>query len=332
MCDGAMGTMLYARGVFVNRCFDELNLSSANLVRAVHEDYLEAGVDVIETNTFGAHRFKLGPHGFEKQVAQDQPRGSAHRQGGGARARPRRRRHRSPGKAPRALRQHRLSRRGRRVPGAGRGPRRRGRRPLHDRDDAVAGDGQGGALRGAIRLGPARGRLPHVQRGGDDVLRGQARGRRRRSRGARRSADRRQLQPGPAADARDGEAHGVRGEDGQAVGDAQRRIARQWSRGATSTSARRSTWPPTRGASSAPASPSSEGAAARRRPTSRDSSGRCGCSSRRGRRSRSCPRLAPRKRPRPSHASRRALSPRSSGRSSSCRSSSIRPRAPTGPA
>ena len=66
--DGAMGTMLYGRGVFVNRCFDELNLSSPNLVRQVHAEYLEAGAEVIETNTFGAHRFKLGPHGLEAQV------------------------------------------------------------------------------------------------------------------------------------------------------------------------------------------------------------------------------------------------------------------------
>src|SRR5882672_1231888 len=66
--DGAMGTMLYARGVFVNRCFDELNLSNPALVRSVHQEYLEAGADIVETNTFGAHRFKLGPHGFEHQV------------------------------------------------------------------------------------------------------------------------------------------------------------------------------------------------------------------------------------------------------------------------
>jgi methionine synthase I (cobalamin-dependent)/5,10-methylenetetrahydrofolate reductase len=66
--DGAMGTMLYGRGVFVNRCFDELNLSSPNLVRQVHAEYLEAGAEVVETNTFGAHRFKLGPHGLEAQV------------------------------------------------------------------------------------------------------------------------------------------------------------------------------------------------------------------------------------------------------------------------
>jgi homocysteine S-methyltransferase len=66
--DGAMGTMLYSRGVFLNRCFDELNLSNPALVRAIHDEYLEAGADVIETNTFGAHRFKLGPHGLEAHV------------------------------------------------------------------------------------------------------------------------------------------------------------------------------------------------------------------------------------------------------------------------
>jgi methionine synthase I (cobalamin-dependent)/5,10-methylenetetrahydrofolate reductase len=66
--DGAMGTMIYARGVFLNRCFDELNLSNPGLVRTIHLEYLEAGAEVIETNTFGAHRFKLGPHGLEAQV------------------------------------------------------------------------------------------------------------------------------------------------------------------------------------------------------------------------------------------------------------------------
>jgi homocysteine S-methyltransferase len=66
--DGAMGTMIYARGVFLNRCFDELNLSNPAMVRTIHDEYLAAGADVIETNTFGAHRFKLGPHGLEGQV------------------------------------------------------------------------------------------------------------------------------------------------------------------------------------------------------------------------------------------------------------------------
>ena len=55
LCDGAMGTILYARGVFINRCFDELNLSQPDLVRSVHEDYLQAGAELIETNTFGAN-------------------------------------------------------------------------------------------------------------------------------------------------------------------------------------------------------------------------------------------------------------------------------------
>jgi homocysteine S-methyltransferase len=68
--DGAMGTMLYSRGVFVNRCFDELNLSNPSLIKTVHEEYVDAGAEVLETNTFGAHRFKLGPHGFESQVVK----------------------------------------------------------------------------------------------------------------------------------------------------------------------------------------------------------------------------------------------------------------------
>lgn len=68
--DGAMGTMLYNRGVFVNRCFDELNLSSPGLVKQVHEEYIDAGSQFIETNTYGANRFKLGPHGLDSQVAK----------------------------------------------------------------------------------------------------------------------------------------------------------------------------------------------------------------------------------------------------------------------
>src|ERR1041385_9368340 len=64
ICDGAMGTMLYTKGVFISRCFDELNLSNPHLVRAVHSDYVTAGADVIETNTFGANRTKLMTHGL----------------------------------------------------------------------------------------------------------------------------------------------------------------------------------------------------------------------------------------------------------------------------
>ena len=68
LCDGAMGTTLYARGVFINRCYDELNLSQPQLVRSIHEEYLQAGAEVIETNTFGANSFRLGRHGLQDQT------------------------------------------------------------------------------------------------------------------------------------------------------------------------------------------------------------------------------------------------------------------------
>ena len=68
LCDGAMGTTLYARGVFINRCYDELNLSQPDLVRSVHEEYLQAGAELIETNTFGANSFRLLRYGFQDQV------------------------------------------------------------------------------------------------------------------------------------------------------------------------------------------------------------------------------------------------------------------------
>ena len=64
VADGAMGTMLYAKGVFVNRCYDELNLSLPAIVRDVHQEYVRAGADLIETNTFGANRKRLAEFGF----------------------------------------------------------------------------------------------------------------------------------------------------------------------------------------------------------------------------------------------------------------------------
>ncbi|UCH09950.1 MAG: bifunctional homocysteine S-methyltransferase/methylenetetrahydrofolate reductase [Fidelibacterota bacterium] len=70
LCDGAMGTMLYETGIFVNRCFDELNISESDLVLGVHTQYINAGAVVIETNTFGANRFKLEKFGLESRVAE----------------------------------------------------------------------------------------------------------------------------------------------------------------------------------------------------------------------------------------------------------------------
>ncbi len=60
--DGGFGTELYNRGVFINRCFDEVNLSNPTLVKQIHDDYIKAGADVIETNTFGANRYKLSKY------------------------------------------------------------------------------------------------------------------------------------------------------------------------------------------------------------------------------------------------------------------------------
>ena len=68
LCDGAMGTMLYARGGAIDACFDVLNLNNPALVQSVHADYVKAGADCLETNTFGANRFMLAAHGFEGRV------------------------------------------------------------------------------------------------------------------------------------------------------------------------------------------------------------------------------------------------------------------------
>jgi homocysteine S-methyltransferase len=68
--DGAMGTMLYARGVFINKCYDELNLKDPDLIRDVHRRYLKAGAELLETNSFGANRVKLSEHGLEAHVVE----------------------------------------------------------------------------------------------------------------------------------------------------------------------------------------------------------------------------------------------------------------------
>jgi homocysteine S-methyltransferase len=68
VADGAMGTMLYAKGVFINRCFDELNLSAPQLVKEIHQEYVRAGAEVVESNTFGGNRVRLGAFGFAEKL------------------------------------------------------------------------------------------------------------------------------------------------------------------------------------------------------------------------------------------------------------------------
>lgn len=76
VCDGAMGTQLYARGIPFERCFDELNLSQPALVQAIHLDYIRSGADIIETNTFGANRVRLAEHNLQDQVKAINRRGA----------------------------------------------------------------------------------------------------------------------------------------------------------------------------------------------------------------------------------------------------------------
>jgi methionine synthase / methylenetetrahydrofolate reductase(NADPH) len=68
LCDGAMGTLLYSKGIFINRSYDELNLSQPDLIRGIHHEYLQAGAEVIETNTFGGNSFRLGRHSLADKV------------------------------------------------------------------------------------------------------------------------------------------------------------------------------------------------------------------------------------------------------------------------
>src|SRR3970282_1054173 len=62
--DGAMGTMIYERGVFINTCYDELCLSNPKLISQIHREYVVAGADVTETNPFAANRVMLRPYGL----------------------------------------------------------------------------------------------------------------------------------------------------------------------------------------------------------------------------------------------------------------------------
>jgi homocysteine S-methyltransferase len=68
VADGAMGTMLYSRGVFINRCFDELNLSAPLLVSGIHQEYVAAGAEILETNTFGANHTRLKSFGLADKL------------------------------------------------------------------------------------------------------------------------------------------------------------------------------------------------------------------------------------------------------------------------
>lgn len=70
IADGALGTMFYSKGVFINRCYDELNVSRPELVAEVHREYAEAGAEILETNTFGANRLRLAPFGLAEKVEQ----------------------------------------------------------------------------------------------------------------------------------------------------------------------------------------------------------------------------------------------------------------------
>src|SRR6266550_2468685 len=68
--DGAMGTMLYAKGIYINRCYDELNLSNPDLVREIHSEYIRAGAEIVETNTFGATAHNLNQYGLEGSLRE----------------------------------------------------------------------------------------------------------------------------------------------------------------------------------------------------------------------------------------------------------------------
>src|SRR5205085_3475039 len=68
--DGAMGTMIYSRGVYINKCYDELNLSQSDLILGLHREYVKSGADIIEANTYGANRVKLKAYGLEDKIRE----------------------------------------------------------------------------------------------------------------------------------------------------------------------------------------------------------------------------------------------------------------------
>jgi len=70
LADGAMGTELYRAGFFLNQCYESLNLTAPDKIKAIHQSYIKAGADIIETNTFGANKHKLDAFGFGDKVAE----------------------------------------------------------------------------------------------------------------------------------------------------------------------------------------------------------------------------------------------------------------------
>ena len=78
LCDGAMGTQMYEKGISFDHCFDEINLSRPDVIKSIHVAYANAGADIIETNTFGGNRFRLRHHGFEEQLEEINRAGAHH--------------------------------------------------------------------------------------------------------------------------------------------------------------------------------------------------------------------------------------------------------------
>ncbi len=267
VCDGAMGTMLYGKGIFLNRCFDELNLTQPDLVAEVHRDYVRAGADVLETNTFGANRFKLANFGWRTRpalinvqgarIARHAARDAAWVAGVDGSAR---RAHRAlgphrVGEAEDAFREQAASLAGRR------------RRSVHAGDVPRPERTGRGRARRAQRVRAAD-RRADDDRGGRQQSRRHAAGDVRAGARARgRRCDWRQLLGGAGRDARD--ARGDRADHRSARCPRSRMPAgRATSKGAISTSVRPTTWRSTRGGSLPRARDWSAAAAARRRTTS----------------------------------------------------------------
>src|SRR5258708_29010929 len=83
LCDGARGTLLYSKGIFINQCYDELNVSQPELIRGIHHEYLQSGAEIVETNTFGANSFRLARHSMADRVREINLAGAQRAPGGG---------------------------------------------------------------------------------------------------------------------------------------------------------------------------------------------------------------------------------------------------------